>query len=295
MEPTWSIDDEARNSADSVYYDELRPIDISKFAQGLLIEPAKPPILPARELREIYADSLFDLHRLLEEVRFEVALAVVLLVDFRVRRDRGEVEIPKPPPMEVSLSAEVLAALAPHAIPPPSPSVLLDHLHRRIGSNRYLSRWVAAQWLDGAVLRALSCMDRVVTMLHLRAGLPIHKRKDDTLRLPSFNRDELRSLREPYQSHTKWADFRAIADHPIYELIKRYRDGTMHYRRWPSELHGETRLSYWDAGAPATDRPAPEQTYEGLTAQQHVRLLIVTWEEVIRSTVEMGGDLLLPE
>jgi hypothetical protein len=49
-------------------------------------------LLPNRELRDLYADSLFDLHRLLEEVRFEVAWAVMLLVDFRVRRDRGEVE-----------------------------------------------------------------------------------------------------------------------------------------------------------------------------------------------------------
>ncbi len=56
----------------------------SGFAEGMLVEHGQAPLLPERELRELYADSLFDLHHLLEEIRFEVAFAVMLLVDSRI-------------------------------------------------------------------------------------------------------------------------------------------------------------------------------------------------------------------
>lgn len=172
----------------------------------------------------------------------------MLLVDFRVHRDMGEVEVADEPNNNIDMPMQILAVLTSYAAPPPSPTALLRSLHQPIPGQRYLSRWLAAQLLDGAILRALSCMDRVVTMLHLRAGLVVEKRRDGTLHLPSFTRQGLRLLRPVYEKHSAWSEFTAILDNPIYELIKRFRDGMVHHRRWPSELHGESRVSYWDAG-----------------------------------------------
>jgi hypothetical protein len=73
----------ARSAADRVYLNDLQPIELSAFSEGLLAERGQPPLLPGREEREIYSDTLHDLHRLLEEVRFEIGLAVMLLVDSR--------------------------------------------------------------------------------------------------------------------------------------------------------------------------------------------------------------------
>ena len=87
VEATWTFDGEATRSADEVYHQQLPPIDVTAFSVGFPVQEGQVPLLPHREQREIYADSLFDLSRLLEEVRFEVALAVMLLVDFRVHRD----------------------------------------------------------------------------------------------------------------------------------------------------------------------------------------------------------------
>jgi hypothetical protein len=137
-------------------------------------------------------------------------------------------------------------------------------------------------------------MDRIVTMLHLRAGLSVKKRRDGTPRLPSFTRQGLGLLRPAYEKQSAWSEFTAILDNPVYELIKRFRDGMVHHRRWPFELHGESRVSYWDAGGLAVDGGGPEQIYEGLRAQDHVAVLVATWNEVIRPTVELGGRLLSP-
>jgi hypothetical protein len=289
----WAIEREAREAADEVYYDQLRPIEVSGFGAGLLNTDKSVPFLPEREERDLYADSLFDLHRLLEEVRFETALAVMILVDFRLRRDRGEVEPFKEDRSvaNVVMPVEILATLAPYMRPPPSPTALLTSPHEQLSGSRHLSRWYAAQLLDGAVLRALSCLDRVITMLHLRALLPIEHRKDGTIRLPSFERTALRRLRPAYQHSPDWAPFRAIADNAIYKLMKRFRDGTVHHRRWPSELHGEKQITYWDSGGPSRGLGAAP-IGEGLSAQDHAALLLATWDQVLRPAIEGGGRLL---
>jgi hypothetical protein len=294
VERSWTFSGEATQSADEVYEQQLPPISVEAFSTGLLVQEGEATLLPHREQREIYADSLFDLSRLLEEIRFEVALATLLLVDFRVHRDMGEVQAPGGPSDHIDMPMQILAVLMTYAAAPPSPTALLRSLHQRISGQRYLSRWLAAQLLDSAILRALSCMDRVVTMLHLRAGLAVDMRKDGTLHLPSFTRQSLRALRPLYGKHSVWSEFMAIFDSPIYGLIKRFRDGMVHHRRWPSELHGESRVSYWDAGGLAVEGGGPNQVFEGLSAQQHVALLIATWNEVIGPTVEIGGRLLSP-
>jgi hypothetical protein len=157
---------------------------------------------------------------------------------------------------------------------------------------RYLSRWLAGQLLDSAILRALSCMDRVATILHLRAGLPIDKRKDGSLHLPSYNRGELCKLQPHYKERAAWKELNAICDHPIYAFIKRFRDGNVHRRRWPSELHGESRLTYWDGSAPPEVRPSPEEAYDGISAHTHLALLVAAWANVLQPTIDAGGRLL---
>jgi hypothetical protein len=89
MDPIWTLNDEARTAADTVYLDHLRPIELSAFTEGLLVDRGQSPLLPGRQEREIYSDTVYDLHRLLEEVRFEVGLATMLLADFQIRRDRA--------------------------------------------------------------------------------------------------------------------------------------------------------------------------------------------------------------
>lgn len=290
--PVWSLDTEALDSADSVYLD-FGQLDLTTYSEGLIsAEPGHAPLLPSREERETYSDALHDLHRLLEEIPFQVGFAVMLLVDFRVRRDRNEITVEDRPQRPTMMSAELTAAIANYMRPPPPPSRLTSDLHCTMAGHRQLSRWLAAQLLDSATLRSLSCLDRVATMLHLRAGLAIRKQADGRPRLPSFNRPELRTLESYYESGSAWKPFEGVLDNPIYGLIKQVRDGTVHQRRWPSELHGEPWIAYWDAGAQLGPTRGPLRVDEGLTAADHVALLRGTWAEVVRPVVELGGRLL---
>lgn len=293
-DPIWSLSPQAIMTADEVYHQRLGVISIVEYGDGILTAPGEEPRVADREGREIYADSLFDLHRLLEEIRFEIAFATMLTSDYRARHPLEDSSQPAPVVNNMSLSIELLAALAPYAAQPPSPSRLTSALHSDISGNRQLSRWLAAQLLDSAILRCMSNLDRVATMLHIRGGLALEKRADGSPRLPSFDITELKKMRQAYGTHPAWPCLREIATHELYKFIKRYRNGTVHHRRWPSELHGEAQLSYWDAGAPTTEESPPERRYDGLSAVNHIGLTLATWNELVKPAVEAGGRLMTP-
>jgi hypothetical protein len=289
-DPLWSLSSHALGIADDVYYKQLKAISIEDYSDGVLTKPGQLPLVTALSHREVYADALFDLQRLLEEIRFEIAFATMLTSDYRARHPVEDEPPADPNAIDVTVPAEVLAVLSSYAAPIPSPSLLASDLHREIPGGRHLSRWLAAQLLDGAMLRSLSVLDRVATMLHVRAGFSITQLKDGSFRLPSFSIEQLKALRPAYDQHPAWPGLRAVAADDMYRFIKRYRDGGVHHRRWPCELHGETKLTYWDTAAKGSETPAQRQ-YEGLTAQMHIAMTLATWNVVLLPIVEAGGQL----
>ena len=298
-EPYWSLSQRSLDVTNKVYYEMLETISLDEWGHGVLTKPGHSPVMVDRAGREYYSDALFDLIRLLEEIRFEIAFATMLTSDYRVR---NPVEQEKPEPLEevggvsgMTLSTEILAVLSPYAPPPPSPSLLAIDLHREMLGGRHLSRWLAGQLLDSAMVRAISALDRVATMLHVRAGLSVPRYKDGTPKLPTFDADALRKLNFAYQPHPAWEDLRAVARDDVFKFVRAYRNNNVHQRRWPSELHGEKSLSYWDAGAPPEDGPQPERRLEGLTAMQTINLEIATWNEILRPAIHAGGRLFMDE
>lgn len=291
MSAEWRFSDEALAASDQVYLQDLPRLRLDPFTQGMLAGTNGTPFLPTREQREIYADVLYDLGQLLDEVRFEVALAAMLLVEWRVARDAGHVEALYEAPAGVTMSVEIMAALLPFTLPPPPPSKLFRDPHAVMSGRRHLSRWVGAQLLDSAALRSLSVLDRLTTLLHLRAGIPIRARRDGTWEYPGFSPAAVRAL-EPHCAHKQeWPQFAALLHDDYYRLVKKFRDVAVHQRRWPSELHGEADASYWDAGLPPGADDVPERRVAGLSAQDHLALLLATWEQVLSPAVRLGGDL----
>jgi hypothetical protein len=215
----------------------------------------------------------------------------MLTADYRAHHQQEDQPFEGSNGSDVSPSIEILAVLSSHMSPPPSPSLLTTDLHRAMSGDRHLSRWLAGQLLDGAMLRTLSALDRVATMLHIRAGLKIPTRKDGSPRLPAFGKEELRAIRPAFADHEALQELRELAAHDLYRFVKRYRDGTVHHRRWPSELHGETTLAYWDAGAPKNGTHLPERRHDGLTAAEHVAMALATWNLVFLPAVHAGGRL----
>ena len=237
-----------------------------------------------------YADALLDLSMLVEEVRFEVGLAVMLLVDF-AERCPAEVErlnSPRPWPHSVGIPTIAMALLTPHARPHPSPSSLTERLHESMGPDRHLSRWFAGQLLDSALVRVLSCLDRLATLLQLSSGRGVARTARGTLRMPAFGPAFVRELRASLGDREPLDRLDGVAQHELLAWAKDVRNGQIHARRWPSMLHGERKVVYsWE------DENGTYQSLssEGLTAQEHVGMLRALWEHALTPAVVATSDL----
>lgn len=174
---------------------------------------------------------------------------------------------------------------------PPSPSALATDLHQGISGKRELSRWLAGQLLDSALLRAVAALDRVAAMLHLCAGLPLETARDGSARMPAFNAGDLGRVRPAYNRQPQSDALFEVVDHPVYQLLKRFRNGNTHQRRWPSELHGERTVLYWDDGPATEGGVSGPRWVEGLSAQDHFAVSLAVWNLVLRPAVELGGSL----
>jgi hypothetical protein len=182
------IDGEAIAEASEIYQSHaLRPLAFSEAFTTFLMETAAN----YRELEQAspeyvaYAEACIDLHRLTEEIRFEGALAVLLLVDYRIKRDRGEA-----PRIEetMTIPLEAGALLRGYFRDPPPPSQFFREPHAKMSGSRVLSRWLAAQLLDSALYRAVAATDRLAVLLQARAGVAFPGRRGASRATPRSRR-----------------------------------------------------------------------------------------------------------
>jgi hypothetical protein len=277
------IDQEAfAESADIYYGDALRQIGFGDGFTTFLMETAQS----FRELEAAppeyiaYAEALTDLHRLTEEIRFEGALAVLLLVDYRVKRDSGEA-----PPIEDStfpIPVEAGALLRGYFRDPPSPGEFFREPHVKISGGRILSRWLAAQLLDSALFRAVAATDRLAVLLHACAGLEFPRRKAGEPRYPTFTADDLRKLNAYYETEPEWRELREIAVNPLLTFVRSARNQFTHARRLPTELHGDRFITY------ISDSP----DVAGIDVADHVGLVLAMFDAILRPAVQATGKIL---
>jgi hypothetical protein len=116
-DPVSSLSQHSLRVADQVYYRQLDDISVVGWSNGIVTDVGQKPAMADRASREFYSDALFDLIRLLEEVRFEIAFAAMLAADYRARNlvDAPEVQHldVDGTVIEMTLSIEILAVLSP--------------------------------------------------------------------------------------------------------------------------------------------------------------------------------------
>src|SRR4051794_18453896 len=86
-------------------------------------------LISDRDLHRTYLDALMDLHRLVDEYRFEALLALTLLRDYVIKRDRGDAPTRKlhddDHPMDtMPWPAEVIIVVQRYAVSPPNAAEL---------------------------------------------------------------------------------------------------------------------------------------------------------------------------
>jgi hypothetical protein len=151
----FSIDPEALVDANRMELEHYAPPSFDGLSDAVFWHDDNPQeLISDRDLHRTHLDALMDLHRLVEEYRFEALLALTLLRDYVIKRDRGDaptVKLTGDPRMDaVPLPAEALAVQQRYSRPPTAAELFADP-HRQIAGSRILSRWFAGQLIDSAL------------------------------------------------------------------------------------------------------------------------------------------------
>jgi hypothetical protein len=220
-----------------------------------------------------YVDAFLDLHRLVDEIRFETGLAF-LLIDDDARKPRDEEEERSRSQLPY-LHDEVVAVALRYAREAPSPVMLFRDPHTRMGGGRVVGTWFAGQLLDSALVRGVAACDRLATLLWARALLPIPER------LPAFRPRYLDRLEPLYGHHRAWRVLRALEQDDTWTFAKDLRDRFAHARRDRSALHGEPLGAYFD-----------EPASRGLDGYEHFAVAAAFYDSVLRRAVRVTERLL---
>jgi hypothetical protein len=268
--------------ADLAHRDDQKILD----ADGAIIPLGVDHIADAK-LRLIYFDAVLELHRLLEEYRFHIGLAHLLVLDIAPKVEAGMAETRKPKTGEElmvgPLPDELRVMLLSLFRPPPSATELFADPHALFTSGRRFSAWIAGQMLDNAFIRGVAAMDRIAALAWARAGRPLPRRRrgEGSEYLPEFSKHRLRQIDDMFTGQDGWAELLELSEHKIYLEVRRIRDGFTHARRLASELHGEGEIASM-AGP----------TEEGVDAGLHLALGVGFYQLVLLPAVTAARRLM---
>jgi hypothetical protein len=242
-------------------------------------------------LKRTYIDALLDLHHLIDEYRFEALLALAILRDYVIKRDRGEAPVVTLGP-ETTLTdtlpipAETVLVMRRYAVEPPNAAELFENPHQQIAGGRMLSRWFGAQLIDSALYRGVAACDRLAILLRCQAGLPVVVTKAGERRQPAFTPGWMKDLVAHYEAVADWPALRDLSANPFFEFIRQERNGFTHERRRPSELHGETAIVLG-----AVD-DGPQQTVPAMDPQSHYALAAAFYNEILIPALSLSRSVI---
>jgi hypothetical protein len=275
------FDHDALRVMHKILDEELAVVELPETFASPLSSWAKEALRDGEtpEHGRVYIDAYLDLFRLLEEMRFETALALLLMMDHGAKMQKGEA--PPFPDQERVIPAEALALLLRFMREPPRPDRLFTDRLASMSGSRILADWFAAQLIDGVLFRAVAACDRLAIMLWTRARVPLVG-KQGRERHPAFRGFWLDQLADIYQASEHWPELRGFADRNEFARAKEIRDGFTHRRRRPSQLHGEMLVTF-----------AGDKTVTlGMDGEEHLALAFQAYNEIVRPLVGLTGQVL---
>lgn len=279
--------DAARQDVHELEHGDLKMPKFDGFADIARMKPdgGEPgaTAIPDPALRAHYFDALLELHRLLEEYRFHVSLAHLLVLDIGPSIEAGLAEPRRLDPMVDAAGGmpdESRALLLPYMREAPSAVELFDEPHLLTTGGRRLSGWFGGQLIDDALVRGIAALDRIATMLWVRVSRPIATTARGVPLLPGFSRHTLDKLNRAY-TDADWQTLVDLTDHVLFAQVKRIRNDFTHARRIASELHGERYVSRY-FGDPM----------QGLDAGLHLALGVGFYALILVPAVDAARALL---
>jgi hypothetical protein len=282
---SFSLDPQALAEAHAAEYKDFRPPNVDGLSDAVMGYPGNTMcLIDDAQLKRTYVDALMDLHFLVDEYRFEAVLALALLQDYAIKRDRGDAPALKLSGNkrldEMPWIAETVVVMQRYAREPPNPQQIFVEPHQQIAGGRILSRWFAAQLIDSALYRGVAACDRLAILLRCRAGLPVETTKRGERRQPSFTAAAMKDIGAVLGTTADWDALCALTSNPLFDFTKQLRNGFTHERRTPSELHGERGIVY--GALDGTD----EEFAPAMDASTHYALAPAFYNEVLIRAVE---------
>ena len=275
----WLPTDEASDLATEIFLNDLPSLPIEPLSSRLTSDLRSEE---NSEQRDFYADAIHDFARLIDEVRFETSVAAAFISSLKeiLFKEVDEEDLSR----TVGVPREVLALLAPYVAQNWLPTDLFSRPEMEISGSRILGGWFAGQLLDSALIRSISALDRIAILLWCAAPLPIERDRFGELRLPAFRKGYLNRMAPHYSSRAEWTPLANLVDHDFMGLVKPYRDGFVHRRRTPMQLHGE-HVTVVDLH---TDNP---RKIPGFDPNHHLGMVLGFYDTVLKPATELAGAL----
>jgi len=277
----WLPGPEVEAKVASIFYDDLPTLNVSRPSDWLAHRLDTPSDERSDNL-DLYTDALFDLSQLAEEFRYLASAGALYSLGLQ---DQIAAAIPDEtaPGVGIAVPTVVRALLAGYMQPTPPPGALLHDPGQSIAGHRVLGGWWAAQLLDSALIRGMSALDRLAVLLFCADQQPIKANKHGDLVLPAFRKSWLKQVTR-WDECSEWSKLLEILEHPVFALVKRYRDGFVHQRRTPMQLHGEHAT---------TTFPSQSQgTTKGISAELHLAMVLGFYDLVLRPSCELVGTVI---
>jgi hypothetical protein len=278
---SWMPSRHALECAQRIYLEDLTAVDLVGLT-GWLTGQLQRGSNDDREHCRVYADALYDMSRLIAELRFETSLAAVYIADLGERlcseeRDRSELSgIFVVPGMAVAL-------LSPQLEDRLSLERIFTDPTTPVGGNRVLAGWFTAQLLDSALMRSIAALDCIAILLWSAAGRPFSMDSQGNLMLPAFCQKDLELIERQYGSSPAWSSLYGLTESGYIEMVRQYRYGFIHRRRAPTELHG---------GVGAVVRFGGDGAAPTLSKRDQLKMIQDFYHEVLHAATGLAGELL---
>lgn len=279
--PAWLPGPEVEGKVAAIFYNDLPTLNVGRLSDWLAQRLESRADEGGDDL-DLYTDALFDLSQLAEEFRFLASAGALYSLGLQ---EQITAAIPDEiaPGAGNAVPTVVRALLAGYMRPVPPPSALLHDPGQSIAGHRVLGGWWAAQLFDSALIRGMSVLDRLAVLLFCADQQPITPNKHGDLMLPAFRKSWLQQVTR-WDTDTEWSKLLEILDHPVFTLVKRYRDGFVHQRRAPMQLHGEHATTTFPSTA--------QKTTKGISAELHLAMVLGFYDLVLRPSCELVGTLI---
>jgi hypothetical protein len=283
QQPHWTPSQRAVARAQQIYLEDLPAIDLVDLTGWLTVQLQGGANDNHPDCR-VYADALYDMSRLIDELRFETSLAAVYIMELgdqpsirEHNRDQlaGAFRVP----------GTAIALLSPQLGDKPFVAQLFSEPITPLAGHRVLAGWFSAQLLDSALIRSVATLDCVAILLFSASGRPFAVDGHNDLLLPSFCAGDLELMVPCYGSHPAWPGLYQLTEHSSFQMARAYRHGFIHRRRVPTELHG---------GAEAIVSFGGESSMPVLGKLDQLSMVRDFYCGVLHVATRLAGELLRP-